>query len=63
MMRENVAEAPMHSAMVTLESKKATVFRGGGQMRRRFSHVDLIFFDPDNGFEITSKPMGRKEEN
>jgi hypothetical protein len=30
------------------------------RMLRRFADVELIFFDPDNGFEIKSKPIGRK---
>jgi hypothetical protein len=30
------------------------------QMLQKFARVDLIFFDPDNGFEINSKPIGRK---
>lgn len=28
-----------------------------------FSGCDLIFFDPDNGLEIASKPIGRKYSN
>src|SRR5215210_3136573 len=31
------------------------------EMLERFRGVDLIFFDPDNGFEVKSKPYGRKE--
>jgi hypothetical protein len=26
----------------------------------RFAGCDLVFFDPDNGLEITSRPRGRK---
>src|SRR5206468_3584125 len=33
------------------------------QMLRRFALVDLIFFDPDNGLEIKSRPSGRKESS
>jgi len=33
------------------------------EMLRRFADVDLIFFDPDNGFEIASKPVGRKDSS
>ncbi len=28
-----------------------------------FRGIDLIFFDPDNGFEVPSKPMGRKDSS
>jgi hypothetical protein len=28
-----------------------------------FANVDLIFFDPDNGFEVPSKPLGRKDSS
>lgn len=31
-----------------------------GRMRQVLSRADLIFFDPDNGLEIPSKPLGRK---
>lgn len=27
------------------------------------SNVDLVFFDPDNGFEVSSKPYGRKDSS
>jgi hypothetical protein len=27
----------------------------------RFAGCDLVFFDPDNGFEIGSRPRGRKD--
>lgn len=30
------------------------------EMLEDFRHTDLIFFDPDNGFEIPSKPVGRR---
>ena len=30
------------------------------EMLERFRGVDLVFFDPDNGFEVTSKPLGRR---
>lgn len=30
------------------------------EMLERFRGIDLIFFDPDNGFEVKSKPYGRK---
>lgn len=33
------------------------------EMLERFRDVDLIFFDPDNGFEVTSKPLGRNGSN
>ncbi len=33
------------------------------EMLERFREVDLIFFDPDNGFEVKSKPYGRKESS
>lgn len=29
------------------------------RMLRHFTNVDLVFFDPDNGFEIKSRPIGR----
>ncbi len=29
-------------------------------MLESFRGVDLVFFDPDNGFEVTSKPLGRR---
>jgi hypothetical protein len=29
-------------------------------MLESFRDIDLIFFDPDNGFEVPSKPMGRR---
>jgi hypothetical protein len=29
------------------------------KMLRHFTGVDLVFFDPDNGFEISSRPIGR----
>jgi hypothetical protein len=32
-------------------------------MLERFRRADLIFFDPDNGFEVKSKPYGRKESS
>lgn len=31
-----------------------------GEMLDLFHGVDLVFFDPDNGFEVPSKPFGRK---
>jgi hypothetical protein len=33
------------------------------EMLERFRGADLIFFDPDNGFEVKSKPYGRKESS
>jgi len=29
------------------------------RMLRHFAKDDLVFFDPDNGFEVKSKPIGR----
>ncbi len=28
-----------------------------------FRNVDLVFFDPDNGFEVLSRPLGRRNSN
>ncbi len=28
-----------------------------------FREADLIFFDPDNGFEVRSKPIGRRDSS
>lgn len=28
-----------------------------------FLHCDLVFFDPDNGMEVQSKPIGRRNSN
>lgn len=33
------------------------------EMLERFHGADLIFFDPDNGFEVKSRPYGRKESS
>lgn len=33
------------------------------EMLEGFRNVDLIFFDPDNGFEVQSVPYGRKNAN
>lgn len=33
------------------------------EMLGLFRDVDLIFFDPDNGFEVPSRPTGRKHSN
>jgi hypothetical protein len=41
-----------------LMPNRETFFR---EMFNRLMHCDLIFFDPDNGFEIKSKPMGGKD--
>lgn len=30
------------------------------QMYQQLTGIDLLFFDPDNGIEVKSKPMGRK---
>jgi hypothetical protein len=30
-------------------------------MERRLNGVDLVFFDPDNGMEIASRPLGRRD--
>jgi hypothetical protein len=32
-------------------------------MHERLQGVDLIFFDPDNGLEIKSRPYGRKQSS
>ena len=32
-------------------------------MRELFQDVDLIFFDPDNGLEVKSKPFGKKDSS
>jgi hypothetical protein len=32
----------------------------GDESRRRGAAKDLVFFDPDNGIEVPSKPLGRK---
>ncbi len=32
-------------------------------MRELFQDVDLIFFDPDNGLEVKSKPLGKKDSS
>jgi hypothetical protein len=33
------------------------------EMLQSFRSIDLIFFDPDNGFEIPSKRLGRKDSS
>jgi len=33
------------------------------QCLEHLKHVDLVFFDPDNGIEIQSRPVGRKHSN
>jgi hypothetical protein len=33
------------------------------EMLKRFSGADLIFFDPDNGFEIDSVPFGKRNSS
>jgi hypothetical protein len=33
------------------------------KMRAHFETCDLIFFDPDNGFEVRSRPYGRKHSS
>ena len=38
------------------ERSRTTYFT---RMLRHFAEVDLVFFDPDNGFEIKSRPIGR----
>ena len=35
-------------------------FRYFDEMREQFCNVDLVFFDPDNGLEVPSKPIGQK---
>ncbi len=30
---------------------------------RSFRGVDLVFFDPDNDFEVASKPLGRRDSS
>lgn len=38
-------------------------FRYFDEMREQFCNVDLVFFDPDNGLEVPSKPIGQKNSN
>ena len=33
------------------------------QCLEHLKHVDLVFFDPDNGIEIKSRPVGRRHSN
>lgn len=33
------------------------------EMLGQFAEIDLIFFDPDNGLEVKSKPFGRKNSS
>ncbi len=33
------------------------------EMLESFRGINLIFFDPDNGFEVPSKPIGRRDSN
>ena len=33
------------------------------QCLKHLKHADLVFFDPDNGIEIQSRPVGRKHSN
>jgi hypothetical protein len=32
-------------------------------MKREFSGRDLVFFDPDNGIEVLSKPCGGRDSS
>lgn len=46
-----------------LEDKADARQRYFAEMLAHFRDVDLIFFDPDNGFEVLSRPLGRKNSN
>ena len=47
-----------HSEMLTdVRAERTEYF---GEMQKRFRSVDLIFFDPDNGIEVKSRPLGRR---
>ena len=43
-----------------IPEKRTRYFMG---MHERLKGVDLIFFDPDNGLEIKSRPYGRKQSS
>jgi hypothetical protein len=54
-------ESPLSLVRAGARSAKATASTAPDLHRRtRFSGCDLIFFDPDNGLEIGSRPPGRK---
>jgi hypothetical protein len=42
------------------EESRRKYFHG---MTEHFKGVDLVFFDPDNGFEVKSKPYGKKRSS
>lgn len=46
-----------------LEDKADLRQRYFAEMREHFRDADLVFFDPDNGFEVRSKPFGRKDSS
>ena len=50
-----------YSEVVPDGSKDRDAWRKG--LLRAASGVDLVFFDPDNGIEVRSKPVGRKESS
>jgi len=50
-----------YSEMAPDGSKDRNAWRKG--LLRAASGVDLVFFDPDNGIEVRSKPVGRKESS
>lgn len=46
-----------------LEDRADARQRYFAEMLEHFRDFDLIFFDPDNGFEVPSKPLGRRNSN
>ena len=46
-----------------LEDSSAQRKQYFSNMLKLFQDVDLIFFDPDNGLEIKSKPVGQKDSS
>jgi len=53
--------ALFHTALLhDTASERRGYFR---DVLERFREVDLIFFDPDNGFEVRSKPYGRRDSS
>lgn len=56
---EILPNASFHSTVIQdAHSDRTSYFNA---MANAFCHADLVFFDPDNGLEVESKPKGRRD--
>jgi len=53
-----IPQAVYHSDLLGDKHAERTTYMDS--MISRFSELDMVFFDPDNGLEVRSRPMGRK---